>query len=120
MNVINKNWLKIVFLYYVLISPFSVLYASDTCKEGTICNPIPTITSIPVLIKTILEGVLTIGIPVVALAVVYCGFLFVFARGNPEKLSKAKEALLYTLIGAAILLGSLAIANIISGTIKAL
>jgi len=83
-------------------------------------NPIPNITSIPNLIQTILEGALKIGMPVVALAVIYCGFLFVFARGNPEKLTKAREALLYTLIGAAILLGSWAIAKMISVTITGL
>lgn len=80
-------------------------------------NPIPSITSIPDLIQTVLSGVIKIGIPVVALAIIYCGFLFVFARGNSEKLTKAREALLYTLIGAAILIGSWAIAQIISETV---
>ena len=56
----------------------------------------------------------------VALAIIYCGFLFVSARGNTEKLTKAKEALLYTVIGAAILLGSWAIAIMISETVLSL
>lgn len=88
-------------------------------QSGKICNPISqnTITG---FIKTLLEGVLKIGIPVVALAIIYCGFLFVSARGNSEKLGKAKNALLYTLIGAAILLGSWAIAMLISDTVLAL
>ena len=59
-----------------------------------IVNPIPNVTSVPGLMTTILQGILTIGIPIVALAIIYCGFLFVFARGNSEKLTKAKEALL--------------------------
>jgi len=67
-----------------------------------------------------LEGALKIGIPIVALAIVYCGFLFVFARGNSEKLTKARDALLYTVIGAAILLGAWAIAKMISATVLAL
>jgi hypothetical protein len=82
-----------------------------------IVNPIPSVTSVPGLIQTILQGVLKIGIPIVALAIIYCGFLFVFARGNSEKLTKAKDALLYTLIGAAILLGAWAIATMISTTV---
>jgi len=87
--------------------PFSVLYASESCDPSKgICNPIPSVAGVPDLIKLILTGALKIGIPLVALAVIYCGFLFVFARGNSEKLTKAKDALLYTLIGAAILLGS--------------
>jgi len=63
---------------------------------------------------------LTLGIPIVALAIVYSGFLFVFARGNTEKLTSAKKTLMYTLIGAAILLGSWAIAKLISTTVNAL
>ena len=119
MKFIKKNWQKLVLLTYALVIPFSFLYADPiTCDPAkTICNPIPSVTSVPGLIKTILEGLLKIGIPVVALAIVYCGFLFVQARGKPEAITKAKDALLYTLIGAAILLGSWAIAEMISATV---
>ena len=85
-----------------------------------ITNPIPSINTINEFIKVLLEGVLKIGIPLVALAIIYCGFLFVQARGKPEAITKAKDALLYTLIGAAILLGSLAIAELISNTVLTL
>jgi len=120
-NGIKKNRGKFILVAYALAAPLSTLYAAvASCDPGTICNPIPSITSVPGLIQTILTGLLQIGIPVVALAVVYCGFLFVFARGNPEKLTKAKDALLYTLIGAAVLLGSWAIAQMISSTVTGL
>ena len=82
-------------------------------------NPIPYDT-INQFIKVLLEGVLRIGIPIVALAIIYYGFLFVAARGNSEKITKAKDGLLYALIGAAILLGSWAIAQLISNTVLAL
>ncbi|MFA6076500.1 MAG: pilin [Candidatus Paceibacterota bacterium] len=99
----------------------SVTYDSSPCI-GKICNPLGTkgVASIPAFIQKLLEGVLQIGIPIVALAIIYCGFLFVAARGNSEKLGKAKDALLYTLIGAAILLGSWAIAQMISATVTGL
>lgn len=120
-----KNF-KILFVtVYVLgmITIPSVIYAQIrppcNASEGKICNPINEIT-INGFIKTLLTGVLRVGIPVVALAIIYSGFLFVAARGNSEKLSKAKDALLYTLIGAAILLGSWAIAQLISSTVLAL
>jgi len=120
MNFVKKNWRKLVLITYVLLLPV-VSFAQATIvpcdASGTICNPIPRVTSVPDLIKTILEGLLKIGLPVVALAIVYCGFLFVQARGKPEAITKAKDALLYTLIGAAILLGSWAIAEMISATV---
>lgn len=97
-----------------------MLYASESCEEGKICNPISGIENITDLIKILLEKVLMIGFPLVALAIIYCGFLFVAARGNSEKITKAKDALLYTIIGAAILLGSWAIAQVISETVTGL
>ena len=135
MKFIKKNWGKLIIATYVLTipaisfaqvngvstpNPNGVSTPSSPCPAGTICNPIKNATSVPGLISTILQGVLAIGIPIVALAIIYCGFLFVFARGNSEKLTKAKEALLYTLIGAAILLGAWAIAMMISATVLAL
>jgi hypothetical protein len=121
MNFIKKSWSKLVLLSYAFLVPvisFAIGQNPD-CPKGTICNPITT-NNINDLIKTLLEGVLKIGIPVVALAIIYSGFLFVSARGNSEKLGEAKKALTYTLVGAAILLGSWAIAELISNTVLAL
>ena len=121
MNLIKKNWDKLIFVVYFVFLPFYLLYASGSCKDGTICNPLSSgINSIPDFIRVALEGLLKAGIPIVALGIIYCGFLFVFARGSSEKLTKAKDALLYTLIGAAILLGSWAIATMISNTVTGL
>jgi hypothetical protein len=121
MKLIKENWRKLGLVICALIVPVFSLYAAvESCDPGKICNPVPSITSVPGLIQTILEGVLKIGIPIVALAIVYSGFLFVFARGNSEKLTKAKDALLWTLVGAAVLLGSWAIAKMISATVLAL
>ncbi|MES2930324.1 MAG: pilin [Patescibacteria group bacterium] len=81
-------------------------------------NPLGNgIKDIPDFIVTVLNIVLIIGIPIVALAIIYSGFLFVTAAGNSEKLKKAKATLLYTIIGAALLLGSLVIAEAIKGTV---
>jgi hypothetical protein len=82
-------------------------------------NPIGQ-SDIVSFITNVLNGIIKIGIPVVALAIIYCGFLFVAARGNSEKLTKAKEALFYTLIGAAILLGAMALAHLVSDTVTSL
>jgi len=125
MNFIKKNWQKLVLATYLLIIPV-VSFAQNTesgvpCdKSGKICNPLSTTDTLPELIVKILNGAVAIGIPIVALAIIYCGFLFVSARGNSEKLTKAKGSLLWTLVGAAILLGSLAIAKMISSTVTAL
>jgi hypothetical protein len=92
---------------------------NDICEPGKLCNPIKQ-NSLDGFLKVLVEGVIQIGMPIVALAIIYCGFLFVSARGNPEALTKAKDALLYTLLGAAILLGAWALALAIQTTVKAL
>jgi len=115
MNYIKKNILRLVSTAFIFSLPiFS--FAADPPDSGKIVNPINAST-LDGLIKTILEGVLKIGIPIIALAIIYCGFLFVSARGNPESIKKAKESLIYTLIGAAILLGAWAIALLIKDTV---
>ena len=130
MSLIKKNLYKLLLLAFLILIPIisfadegegsfppepSGTFPSDP-NAGKLINPI-SVDSIQELIKTLLEGVLKIGIPIVALAIIYCGFLFVAARGNAEKITKAKSALLYTLIGATILLGSWAIAELLRNTV---
>jgi hypothetical protein len=128
-NFLKRNVLKIALISFLVVMPVISLAQQGVdedigdsvsrCKAGTICNPINENT-IQGFIRTFLEGILKIGIPIVALAIIYCGFLFVAARGKPEKITKAKDALLYTLIGAAILLGAWALAKLISDTVLAI
>lgn len=125
MNYIKKGVVVVsVFLFLVLL-PFItsaqvIVPTGDGTNSGTINNPLPAIKSIPEFIKIILEFVIKIGIPIVALAIIYSGFLFVSARGKPSELETAKRSLMYTLIGAAILLGAWAIAIMISETVLSL
>ena len=88
---------------------------------GKILDPLRSngTPDIPALINKIVDGLLLIGVPIIALILIYCGFLFVFALGNPEKLKKAKEALLWTVVGAAVFLGATLIAKLIVDTITA-
>ena len=102
---------------------------SNPCPDGTDSNPGTNIKvtinnplnseidDIPKFIKAIINIVLIVGIPIVVLAIIYTGFLFVKAQGNSEELTKAKKALLYTLIGAALLLGAFVIAEAIQATV---
>ncbi len=129
MNFIKKNLFRIVIIAFIAVLPILSLAQTpgvprvpapvDSASSLKIVNPIASNT-ISEFIETILKGIVRLGIPIIALAIVYCGFLFVAAQGNPEKITKAKSALLYTLIGAAILMGSYAIATLITETVQAL
>lgn len=114
----NKNKiLALVFSFAVFAFVLAIPVTSFAVEGPTIDNPIPNITSVNEFVKTLLEGIIKIGIPVVAIAIMYSGFLFVSAQGKPEDIKKAKDALMYTLIGAAILLGAWALAQLISNTV---
>jgi len=52
--------------------------------------------------------------------VIYTGFLFVMARGNPSKIEEARTALLWTLIGGVILLGAQGITLAIQETVTSI
>ena len=110
-----------MFVFMLIIPVLFVNAGTETAGTNIttkIDNPLgPKITDIPSFIQEVIVIVLTVGIPIIALAIIYTGFLFVAAQGNPEKLTKAKKALLYTLIGATLLLGAFVIANAIGKTV---
>lgn len=83
-------------------------------------NPFKS-NSVEGLLKAIVNEILIpIGSIVAAIMVIYAGFLFVTARGDAGQIKTAKQALLYAVIGAAILLGAWVIINAISATIDKL
>lgn len=87
--------------------------------SGQIVNPIKY-NDLMSFINALIEIIIQIGTPILVLAIVYVGFLFVQASGKPEKLNEAKQALIYTLIGAAIVLGAFLISGAIQGTVDSL
>ena len=107
------------FLCFYADTKFSDTPPADISGTTKLVNPIK-VDNINDFIKILLQGVLKIGMPIIALAIIYSGFLFVEARGKPDEITKAKDALTYTLIGAAILLGSWAIAQLIANTVLSL
>lgn len=125
---VSKN-LSFILAFTLVFLFFSsmVVFAKNQSNTGTpassqfskLKNPIQSKT-LQEFVRSILEGVIKIGVPLVALAVIYSGFLFVSAIGNPGKIEEAKSALMNTLIGAALLLGAWAIAELVVETVKSL
>lgn len=97
--------------------------AEGASSQIQLTNPLggqDGIKDIPSLVKKLLEIVLKIGVPLIALSIIYTGYLFIAAQGAPDKLTNAKNSLVYVVIGAAILLGAYVIAESIVGTINAI
>ncbi len=81
-------------------------------------DPLGESVSIEGLLLKLFEIILYVGIPVIAFFLIWSGFMFISAQGNPEKIETAKSRLLYTIIGAILLLGAWTISQAIKGTIE--
>ncbi|PJE64506.1 MAG: hypothetical protein COU90_01540 [Candidatus Ryanbacteria bacterium CG10_big_fil_rev_8_21_14_0_10_43_42] len=77
-----------------------------------ISNPIAAKT-FGELVQAIANAVIAIGIPLVAIFLIYAGFLFVTSGGNEQKLQQAKTTFYWALIGGVIVIGAFAIATAI-------
>ncbi|MFA6278479.1 MAG: hypothetical protein WCS97_00080 [Candidatus Paceibacterota bacterium] len=107
------------------VTPTPIIGASG--QKVTLINPLKGIDCsssngdcLMAFLNSILKFVVRIGAIAVVLMLVYIGFLYVKAQGNPGKLEEAHKALLWTVIGALILLGAQAIQISITATVQAL
>jgi len=83
-------------------------------------NPLLNSPTLEELLWLILNAVVFILFPILILALTYAGFLLVSAQGNPTKIADAKRVLVWTVIGATILLGAKTIALMIENTAAAI
>lgn len=86
----------------------------------TLVNPLGANTTLMSLLQSILNFVIQIGTVIVIMMLVYVGYKFVVAQGEPGKITEARNMLLWTVIGALILLGAKVIATGIEATVNAL
>src|SRR3989344_2900787 len=97
---------KLYYLILLLLMPL-ISFAAD-CPTGEMCNPIQSNT-FGELMYTLADAAAHIGLPLVAMFMIYAGFLFVSARANEEQLTKAKTTFFWTIIGALLVVGAFAI-----------
>jgi hypothetical protein len=105
---------------FIILLPLSISYAFG-CNPAAINNPLGcNNTSVQAILGKIMNIVAAVGGVVVVFFIIYSGFKFVMAKGNPSEIEKAKETFFATVIGGAILLGAEIIANVVLGTINAI
>lgn len=103
---------------FLMIAP---VFFARADGSGTLENPLKGINTVPDFIQKIISDIiLPIGVPVITFFIIYSGYLFVAARGDAAKLKAAKDTLLYTVIGAAVILGAWILAQAIGQTVKEL
>ena len=90
--------IQIFVLVLMLTVSFGVYGANNSLN-----NPIGT-TDFTKLAESIIEWIVNIGILIAVFMIIYSGILFMISRGNDEDITKAKKALMWSLIGLAILI----------------
>jgi len=102
-----------------LLTPLLIAGANANCDATTnFCPPLEG--NLFSLLVNVLNIVVFFMFPIIVLMVVYTGFLFVAAQGNESKITEARRALVFTLIGALVVLGAKVIAVTICGTVQGL
>ena len=88
-------------------------------ETKTFDNPIGAFSSIPEMLNAIVNILLVFAVPIIMFFLIFAGFSYVTAQGNPEKIKTASRSLLYAIIGGVIILGAFAISAIIQSIVNA-
>ncbi|MEK7589889.1 MAG: hypothetical protein AAB475_01400 [Patescibacteria group bacterium] len=114
MKSVNKIYFGVIAI--ILFLPINFIVAANV--SGTLQNPLKDgYASIPDFLGALLKVVITIAIPIIIFMIIYSGFLFVKAQGKPEELVTARKSLIWTFIGAAVILGASLLSYAIQGTV---
>jgi hypothetical protein len=119
-NILNKfKTESLLFSSLLLFAP-----ATARAQEGSggldfaLVNPL-SVVSIEGLLAALLNIFIVLATPIVVIFIIYAGFLYVTAQGNAEQVKKATTALTYAIIGGVIIIGSVALGEIIKNVVEA-
>ena len=118
----------ILFIFVILVVPFA-LHAQNNGLNQDIKIPNPFNCggsadsnggcTLLALITAILNNIiLPIATVAAVMYVIFAGFKYVQARGNPAEIQKAHQRLLWTLIGVGVLLGAAGISAVLQTTVN--
>ncbi len=91
--------------------------AAPTLQFSTQLNNPINVDTFDQLVSAVIKAAVQVLSPFVVLAFIYAGFLFVKAQGKAEELETAKKAILWSVVGAFILMGAWGFAQIIGETV---
>ena len=102
-----KISLFILFLTFSFILSNFVLAATVSCPGGKDCLQDPFDgKTIFTIIQSIIGYLILIGAPILAVMVIYGGFLILTAGDSPEKVKSGKDVILWAVVGYTIVLCS--------------
>jgi len=125
MHAIYTTYSLAIILFVTLLFPLAVQAqcppdcgpASSGGLTYSLDNPLQFDT-LEGLIVGILNVLLIIAVPIIVFFIIFAGFSYVTAQGNPEKISQASRSLTYAIIGGVLILGAVAISEIIQNVVE--
>ena len=120
MNYITAKFnLLVPYVTVLLCIPFLVNAGDEGLNvEGVgLENPLK-VSSLEDLLVALLNIVVVIATPIIIFFIIYSGFLYVTAQGNATKLETARNSLVYAIIGGVIIIGAVAIGEIIGNLVS--
>lgn len=100
-------------------APVDVFNNNDACKTGTgtaICGD-SSGSGLFGILKTVINVLLTIGGIISVIMIIVGGINFTVSNGDPAKVKKARDTVLYSIIGLVVSLLAFAIVNFVIGRI---
>lgn len=87
-------------------------------EEVELINPLKNIATIDGLLVAILNILMILMVPIIVFFIILAGFKYVTARGNASQVEEATKALTYAIIGGVLILGAVAISEIIKNVVE--
>jgi uncharacterized paraquat-inducible protein A len=100
----------------VTLSLLTIALTRTAAAANQLKNPL-AVSSLQELLVGILNAVIVLAIPIIVLFIIYAGFLYVTARGNVQQTQDATRALTYAIIGGVLIMGAVAIAEIVQNVV---
>lgn len=82
-------------------------------------NPLSGISNVNDLLVALLNVLIVIATPIIVIFIILAGFKYVTAQGDTKQLEDARRALTYAIVGGVLIIGAVAIAEIIKNTVEA-
>jgi hypothetical protein len=104
---IKKEKIVRTSLIFIAVFALAFLLGSTVIEAAPfqITNPLgPGSATVGDIVDKIIDFLLQVGIPLAVLMYVWAGFMFLTSSGNEIKVKKARQAIIWTTIGLAVLI----------------
>ncbi len=109
-----KRVIPLILLPALTLAPFMYVSAAASLESPFVY------TTVSDFISAVLRAVVYLSMPIIALFIMYAGFKYILARGNPGAIDEAHKNFMYVIIGSLLILGAWVLATLIGGTISQL